>query len=105
MPSHGAVDVPADSSVQVVFSDALDADLVRDDHFSLEGPSGPVAHTLTLDSELILLEPSQLLEAGQHELHVASGIWSEHDGALKAEVAVEFSVRSADMDTSDSGVQ
>jgi len=105
VPSHGAVDVPGDTAVQIVFSDAVDVDVVRDEQFALDGPGGSVAHTLSVEREFVELRPSELLSEGQHELRIASGVWSEHVGALDAELSVLFTVGGGSQDTSDSGVQ
>ena len=99
-PSHGAEDVAPGAELLTVFSHALGE--VDDASFRLEGPSGEVPHTLSVDTTTLLFSPSAALEPGQHRFVISAGVPALHVEPLASDVHADFQVGTgADADTGD----
>jgi hypothetical protein len=68
-PVEGEVDIPTDTVVTATFSEEMDPATISAGSFTLEGPNGPIAATVSLNGLTATLTPSVRL--GGHSLYTA----------------------------------
>ncbi|MDH7475587.1 MAG: lamin tail domain-containing protein [Anaerolineae bacterium] len=61
-PANGATNVPLDSTVSAIFNEAMDPTTFTTETFTLTGPAGPVAGTVTCEGAIATFTPDAPLE-------------------------------------------
>lgn len=93
LPSHGAVDVAVDTSVEIGFSDNVDYATVTAESIVLEqaGQRVAVQQVFVLDGQVVLLVPESVLSAGtQYNVMVAETVRGDDSGELGAPLRTRF---------------
>ncbi len=104
-PTDGANDVPVGASVTATFSRSIDPSTLTNQTFSLTGPGGPVAATLSYDgpTRTAVLAPSAPLSpATQYSATITTGVQAPDGTALSVPVTWSFTTGAAVQITSRS---
>lgn len=97
LPVSGAGDLGSSVAPRATFDKDLKPESVNASTFTLEGPSGPVAATVSYNGSLreAMLTPAGPLAAGLHTARLAPSITAADDSTLATPYAWSFTVQSA----------